>query len=244
MKIVGFLKTSLAEWPGKIVSVIFVPGCNFRCPFCHNSHLVDLNRIRGLKDYSEESILSDLKKCRKFIDGVVISGGEPTLQPDLPEFLEKCRNLGLETMIETNGTKPEAIASLLSCYLVDFIALDFKGPLDKRYSQIVGLKNFDPKIWIKSFKIILRSSIPFELRTTVVPGIHNGKVLAGMARQLKKIIENCNLKIENYSWFLQNFQPQNCLEPKFEKIKPFSKIELEEISKAVKKIIPEVKIRS
>jgi len=251
MKIAGFIKTSLVEWPGKIASVIFVPGCNFRCPFCHNRDLVDPFRIKGLRDFSEKSVLEDLKKRRKFIDGVVISGGEPTLQPDLPEFLEKCRGLGLETMIETNGTKPGVIAILLSRYLVDFLALDFKGPLDNRYAKIVGFKNFDPKIWMGSFEIILRSGIPFELRTTVVPGIHNEKVLLEMAGQLKKIIENCKLpacqtgrKIENCSWYFQNFQPKNCLDPKFEKIKPFSKIELEEILKAAEKIIPEVKIRS
>jgi len=243
MKIAGFIKTSLIDWPGKIASVIFVPGCNFRCPFCHNSHLVDRKKTKEIKNLSEKSIFEELTRRKEFIDGVVISGGEPTLQLDLPEFLEKCQGLGLETMIETNGTKPEMIAILLSRYLVDFIALDFKGPLNKRYAQIVGLKNFEPKIWIKSLKIILRSGVLLELRTTVIPGIHEEKVLTEMARQLKKIIENCKLKIENYPWYLQNFQPQNCLDPEFEKIKPFAKRELEKFLKAVRKIIPEVKIR-
>jgi len=244
MKIAGFIKTSLVEWSGKIASVIFVPGCNFRCPFCHNRDLVDPFRIRELQDFSEKSVLEDFKKRRKFIDGVVISGGEPTLQPDLPEFLEKCRGLGLETMIETNGTKPGVIAILLSRYLVDFIALDFKGPLDSRYARVVGLKKFAPEIWMRSFKIILKSGIPFELRTTVVPGIHDEKVLLEMARQLKKILRNEDIKKLRANWCFQNFQPKNCLDPKFEKIKPFSKIEIEEILKAVEKIIPEVKIRS
>jgi len=246
MKIAGFLKTSLVEWPGKIVSVIFVPGCNFRCPFCHNSHLVDRKKTKKIKNLNEKSIFEDLRKRKEFLDGVVISGGEPTLQPDLLEFLEKCRGLGLETMIETNGSNPERLKEILSFKfkILDFVALDFKGPLDNRYAQIVGLKNFDPKIWIKSLKVILSFGIPFELRTTVVPGIHNGKILTEMAGQLKKIIENYKLKIENYSWYLQNFQPQNCLSPEFEKIKPFSNAELEKILKAVKKIIPEVKIRS
>ena len=243
MKIAGFLKTSLVEWPGKIASVIFVPGCNFRCLFCHNRDLVDPLRIRGLKDYSEESVLSDLKKRRRFIDGVVISGGEPTLQLDLSEFLEKCRRLGLETMIETNGTKPGVIAILLSRYLVDFLALDFKGPLDSRYAQVVGLKNFDPKIWIKSLKIILRSGIPFELRTTVVPGVHDEKVLLEMARQLKKILRNEDIKKLRANWYFQNFQPKNCLDPEFEKIKPFGKTQLENFLAAVREIVPEAELR-
>jgi pyruvate formate lyase activating enzyme len=205
---------------------------------------VDPGRIKGLQDFSEQSILEELKKRRRFIDGVVISGGEPTLQPDLPEFLEKCQKLDLETMIETNGTKPGVIAILLSRYLVNFLALDFKGPLDNRYAKIVGLKNFSSKIWIKSLKIILHSGIPFELRTTVVPGVHDEKVLLEMARQLKKILRNEDIKKLKANWYFQNFQPKNCLDPKFEKIKPFSKIELEEILKAAEKVIPEVKIRS
>ena len=244
MKIAGFIKTSLVDWPGKIVSVVFVPGCNFRCPFCHNSHLVDRKKTKKIKNLSEKSIFEELAKRKEFIDGVVISGGEPTLQPDLAEFLEKCQRLGLETMIETNGSNPENLEGILNFKfkILNFIALDFKGPLDNRYARVVGLKNFEPEIWIKSLKIILSSGIPFELRTTVVPGIHNGKILTEMAGQLKKIIENYKLKIENYSWYLQNFQPQNCLKSTFEKIKPFSKIKLEEFSKAIKKIIPKVKI--
>ncbi len=220
--------------------MVFVPGCNFRCPFCHNSHLVDPNRIRGLEDYSEESVLSDLKKRRKFIDGVVVSGGEPTLQPDLLEFLGKCQDLGLETMIETNGSFPDTIRNLIARKLVNYIALDFKGPLDKRYAKVVGLRNFEPKIWIRSFKIILRSGIPFELRTTVVPGIHNEKVLVEMARQIKKLaIDNSQLR----NWQLENFQPKNCLDPEFEKIKPFSKTQLENFLAAVRGILPAVRLR-
>jgi len=243
MKIAGFLKTSLAEWPGKIVSVIFVPGCNFRCPFCHNSHLVDRKKTKKLKTLSEKLIFEELKKRKEFIEGVVVSGGEPTLQPDLAKFLEKCRRLNLETMIETNGSNPERLKEILNFKfkILNFVALDFKGPLDSCYAKVVGLKNFDPKIWIKSLKIILRFRIPLELRTTVVPGLHNERILIEMAQQIKKFtIRNSQLS----NWFLQNFQPQNCLSPEFEKIKPFSKTELEEISEAVRKIIPNVKTRS
>jgi len=243
MKIAGFIRTSLVDWPGKIASVVFVPGCNFRCPFCHNSHLVDRKKTKKLKNLSEKSIFEELEKRKEFIEGVVISGGEPTLQTDLLEFLERCQKLGLETMIETNGSNPESLKEILNFKfkILNFIALDFKGPLNKRYAQIVGLKNFAPKIWIKSLKVILRFRIPFELRTTIVPGLHDERTLIEMAQQIKKFaIRNSQLS----NWFLQNFQPQNCLDPKFEKTKPFSKIELEGFSKAVGKILPEVKIRS
>jgi len=148
-------------------------------------------------------------------------------------------------MIETNGSNPERLKEILNFKfkILNFVALDFKGPLDNRYAQIVGLKNFDPKVWIKSLKIILSSGIPFELRTTVVPGIHNGKILTEMAGQLKKIIENYKLKIENYSWYLQNFQPHNCLDLGLDKIKPFAKIELEGFLRVMGKIITGVKLR-
>lgn len=243
MKIAGYLKISLIEWPGKIASVIFVPECNFRCPFCHNADLVDPLRAKRLKNYnySEQSIFAYLKKRKKLVDGVVVSGGEPTLQPDLPEFLEKIHALGFETMVETNGSKPLIIHNLIIRKLVNYIALDFKAPLGEKYAQAIGLKDFDPKIWIKSFSLILKSKIPFELRTTVVPGIHNKKALLKMARQIKKFaIRNSQLN----NWYLQNFQPKNCLNPKFNKLKPYSKIEMEEFLGAVKKIIPGAKIRS
>ena len=240
MEIKGFIKTSLIEWPGKISAVIFVSGCNFRCPFCHNSHLVDAKKIAKLPSLSEKQIIIDLKKRRKWIEGVVITGGEPSLQADLPEFLGKLKKLGFETMIETNGGRPELVQKLVTCKpaILDFLSLDFKAPLDRHYAKTVGLKNFDPKIWIKSLQAILNSGIPFELRTTIVPGIHDKKTLVKMARQLKKIIGR-----RKVTWFWQNFQPKNCLDPKFNKLKPYDKMEMEKFLKAVKKIVPGTKIR-
>ena len=240
MEIKGLVKTSLIEWPGKISAVIFVSGCNFRCPFCHNSHLVDAKKIAKLPSLSEKQIIIDLKKRRKWIEGVVITGGEPSLQADLPEFLGKLKKLGFETMIETNGGRPELVQKLVTCKpaILDFLSLDFKAPLDRHYAKTVGLKNFDPKIWIKSLQAILNSGIPFELRTTIVPGIHDKKTLVKMARQLKKIIGR-----RKVTWFWQNFQPKNCLDPKFNKLKPYDKMEMEKFLKAVKKIVPNATIR-
>lgn len=228
MKIAGYLKTSLIEWPGKISSVIFVPGCNWRCPFCHNADLVDPKRIKKLPQIAEKEILTDLKKRKKWIDGVVVTGGEPTLQPDLPAFLQKCRTLGFVTMLETNGSKPTMIRKLLQLKLLDYLAMDIKGPLKEEIK--------------KSLKIILKSGVPFELRTTVVPTIHNPKILKQMARQLEKIFRESH-HTQFVGWVLQTFQPNNCLEPKFEKIKPFSRIELENLLKTVKKVIPQARLR-
>lgn len=225
MEIRGYLKTSAIEWSGKISSVLFVPGCNFRCPFCYNRDLV-LNPDK-LPKISEKEVFADLKKRKKWIDAVVVTGGEPTLQSDLDKFLKKVKKLGFLTMIETNGSKPEVLKKLFKKKLLDRISMDIKGPLDFRYAEIVNIK--------KSIRLIFNSGIDFEFRTTVVPTIHNEKILLVMAKQLKRYA--------GFSWYLQSFQPKTCLDPKFKKIKPFSKMEMEKFLKAVKKIIPGAELR-
>lgn len=239
MKIVGYLQTSLIEWPGKISSVIFVPGCNFRCPFCHNSGLVDPPKIVKLPVISEEEVSADLKKRKKWIDGVVVTGGEPLLQPDLSRFLNRCKQMGFGTMIETNGVLNTVLQYMIYKNLIDYVAMDFKAPLDKRYAKTVGAEDFGSKIMKESIKLLLESSTPFELRTTIVPGIHNKKVLVEMARQLKDILGK-----KKINWFWQNFQPKNCLDPKFEEKTPYKQEKLEEFLKAAKRDIPTVELRN
>jgi pyruvate formate lyase activating enzyme len=233
MKIAGYLKTSLIEWPGKISSVIFVPGCNFRCPFCHNRDLVEPQEIKKLPEIAEKEIFKNLKKRKKWIDGVVVTGGEPTLQPDLAQFLQKCQALGFKTMVETNGSQPAVIKKLILAKLVDYWRMDYKVPLGE-YRKLTNLAKIAAKI-AQSIKILAMSSADWELRTTIVPGIHDSKILLQMAKELK-----IGGKI---NWSLQNFQPKNCLDPKFNKIKPYSKIRLEELLKAVKKTVPEISLK-
>jgi len=230
MKIAGYLKTSLIEWPGKISSVIFVPGCNFRCPFCHNADLVNPKRGHRLPLIGQDEIFADLKKRKKWVDGVVVTGGEPTLQTDLSRFLSRLKRMGFLTMIETNGSKPEIIALLLAGSIIDYIAMDYKGNFDS-YQNFTNVKTQNSNVK-SSMKLILKSGIDFEFRTTVVPGLHNEQVLIQMAKELKQI--------SNFKWYLQNFQPKNCLDPKFEKIKPFSRREVENLLKATQKLFPEL----
>jgi len=259
MKIVGYLRTSLIEWPGKIASVIFTPGCNFRCPFCHNKDLIyryNLSSTEGrrgregaeVQKYREDEVLTDLKKRKKWIDGVVITGGEPLLQPDLGRFLKKIKEMKFKTMIETNGSKPEVLKLLIanSPPVIDFIAMDFKVPLGK-YEEIVNYQQLtindcssSPKTNLasrirESIELILKSGIPFELRTTIVPTIHNGKVLLEMAKDLE-------LK-DSFSWVWQKFSPQKCLDPKFEKLNSFKEKEVRAFKKMTEKTISCSKIR-
>lgn len=243
MKFGGYIKTSLIDWPGKINAVIFTGGCNFRCPYCHNSHLVDRKKIRRLPLISEEKIIADLRRRKKWLDGVVITGGEPTIQPDLGDFLKKVKKLGFATMIETNGSSPGVIRNLIIRKLVNYMAMDYKGPL-AMYPEITRIKNEELRIMNEirtTLKLLLKSKIPFELRTTVVPTIHDKKVLVKMAKEIRRLAISHPPSVRP-SWFLQNFQPKNCLDPEFEKIRPFTKVELENFLKAVKKIIPEAQL--
>lgn len=251
MNIVGYLKTSLIEWPGKISSVIFTPGCNFRCPFCHNSDLVDPQKIKKQPHLKEEKILADLRSRKKWIDAVVITGGEPTLQSDLDKFMEKIRKLGFKTMIETNGSRPEFLEKLIASKLVDFLAMDYKTTFDD-YEKVVSwkkkkekgkTKNYNLNLKIEnSIKLIIKSGIAFEFRTTIVPEIHNQEVLIQMAKDLKKLTAN-SLRLTAISWVFQSFQPKNCLDSRFSKINPIHDQQILKWLKEVKKVFPRLFFR-
>lgn len=241
MVIKGYLPTSLLEWPGKISAVVFLPGCNFRCPFCHNKDLV--LSPQELPTIPEEEVLTDLEKRKKWIDGVVFTGGEPTLTADLVDFLGKVKDLGFLTMMETNGTKPEVLEKLLKKKLLDRLSLDIKAEFElEAYAQAVGGKvNLKP---IKeSIEMVFNSGLEFELRTTVVPPIHTQESLVKLAKQLKGIGDQAAGLGCLPSWFLQQFRPQNCLDRRFEKIKPYDLESLEKILIAVKKHFPQTKLR-
>ncbi len=234
MKIAGYLKTSLIEWPGKIASVIFTPGCNFRCPFCHNADLVNPKKSQKIPLISEKEILEDLKSRKKWIDAVVVTGGEPTLQKDLPGFLKKVKGMGLLTMIHTNGTNPKVIHNLIIKKLVDYICLDLKGDF-KNYHKYTDVQLPITKTQ-KSFKIIAKSGEEYEFRTTVVPGLHDLNNLEELAKEIKEIAPKAK-------WYLQQFRPMNTLDKRFMKVEPFPKEKMESFQNSLKKIIPQVLLR-
>jgi len=164
MKIAGFQKFSLIDYPGKISAIIFTQGCNFRCPFCHNPELVNPELFADTLD--ENSVLSFLKRRVAKLDGVVITGGEPLLQHDLVEFIERIKEIGYLIKLDTNGSYPEILKQLLAKNLIDYIAMDIKAPLEK-YPNVVKTDAYTEKI-MESVKIILNSNIDYEFRTTVV----------------------------------------------------------------------------
>lgn len=191
MNICGLIKTTLLDFPGQVACTVFTGGCNFRCPFCHNSDLLEF----GLpSDYSEEDIFSFLQKRLPTLDGVAITGGEPTLQPDLPEFIKKIRDLGLKVKLDTNGIHPEMIKSLVASGLLDYVAMDIKaGP--ENYAKVCGFdvngcadENTWPHIFGKLTEtkdFLLEGRVPYEFRTTVVEGLHTEEDFYGIAKYIE-----------------------------------------------------------
>lgn len=180
MLIGGFQKISLIDYPGKISSIIFTQGCNFRCPFCHNASLVD--PIKFEQPISEDKIFNFLTSRAKQIDGVVISGGEPTLHNDLIYFAEKIKAMGFSIKLDTNGTKPDIIAKLVNAKLIDFIAMDIKNDWD-RYSDACGTNSNINGIK-RSVHFIMNCGIDYEFRTTVVPSIHSANDIIAIAKNI------------------------------------------------------------
>ena len=210
----GFIETSFVDWPGKIASIVFLPSCNFRCPYCHNCDLVlDPDQFPS---FPTDHIVKQLRHFRKWIDGVCITGGEPTLLPNLTELIKTLRNEQMLIKVDTNGSRPEVIEHLISDRLVDCIAMDVKAPFENElYSRCAGvpvnLAN------IKESVALLRSNrIPYQFRTTVVPTLLTWDNLVRLAHEL----QGCTgLK-------LQNFSPVHTLDPEYTKIIPYPEDEL------------------
>ncbi|WP_428898539.1 pyruvate formate lyase activating enzyme [Parelusimicrobium proximum] len=162
MKIGGLLKFSLIDYPGKMSAIVFTQGCNMRCAYCHNPELVYPHLL--FEPFPEEDVLQFLDKRKGNLDGVVISGGEPTLQPDLLDFMAKVKAMGYKVKLDTNGTKPEVIEKALEAGLVDLIAMDIKAPYSK-YEKVCGTA-VDMEAVSRSMALIIGSGIDYEFRTT------------------------------------------------------------------------------
>ena len=229
-KIKGFAPVTLLDWPGKIAAMIFTPRCNFRCPFCYNTELV--LDSKELSEIPEEKIIRHLTSKKKWLDGVVISGGEPTLWPGLIDFCRKVKKLGFKIQLQTNGSNPQVLKKLIAQKLIDCIAMDIKGPL-KRYQEITRSK-INPDLIKKSAEIIKQNpQIEAEFRTTVVPGLIDES-------DIEQIGKDFGGKIP---YFLQQFLNQKTLDPAFEKLEPCLKGKLEKMKEIAEKYFEKVEIR-
>ena len=201
----GFIPHSLLDWEGKIASIVFLAGCNMRCPYCHACHLVmgqpTLERI------PTTSVLAYLDEHAEWVDGVVISGGEPTIHDGLGALIDAIRALGLTIKLDTNGTRPEVIETLAKDGKLDYIALDVKAPLDDRYAAATG-GDVDLTAIMRSIELVMAGSVDYEFRTTVCRALHDEHDLLDMARALTGAKR----------WILQPFRPLDCIDPQYRRM--------------------------
>lgn len=182
MKISGFQKMTLLDYPGKVACTLFTAGCNFRCPFCHNASLV--THIDDSVVYDEQEVLSYLEKRFGLLDGVCITGGEPLLQNDIADFLKKVKQIGYSVKLDTNGSFPDRLQHLVEEKLVDYVAMDIKNSIEK-YPQTVGIKNFDISPILKSVEFLLKGKVDFEFRTTIVKEFHTTQDIVDATEWIK-----------------------------------------------------------
>lgn len=219
MQLSGIQKFTMIDYPGTIACIAFLPGCNFRCGYCHNPEFVLPERIKKMRDsFIDESLFFTFLEERKGkLEGVVISGGEPTIHTQLPDFIKRIRSYGYKIKLDTNGTNPEMIRKLLEAELIDYIAMDIKSSLDS-YEEIIG-KKIDTANIKTSVDLIKNSSIEYEFRTTVIKGHHTEKVF----RKIGKLLDGAD------QYYLQQFRSGTIIDEGLNESKKYSEPELSAI---------------
>lgn len=182
MYLCGLQKLAMVDYPGKLAATVFTGGCNLRCPFCHNALLV--TRLDETPELGEETVLSFLATRTKLLDGVVLSGGEPLLQPDAADFLRKIRQMGFAVKLDTNGFFPDRLSAILEEGLVDYVAMDIKNAPEK-YPITCGIPGLDTAPVAESVKLLRQSGVDFEFRTTLVREFHTPEDLLAIGRWLE-----------------------------------------------------------
>jgi len=226
VKLGGWQKCSLIDFPGKVCAVLFTKGCSFRCPFCHNPGLV-LPKQLAQEHLDEKIVFEFLQKRKGLLDGVVVSGGEPTIHADLPEFLTTIKTMGFAIKLDTNGDHPEMIERLIRKNLVDYWAMDRKASLP-RYAQITGIP-IDTRKIEQSSSLIIQSGLPYEFRTTLVRELHPPEEVEHIARELHGVNR----------FILQQFRPLITLDPKLQTASPYNDEEMTSLCERAKPYVQE-----
>lgn len=213
----GFIPTSLVDWPGKIAAVMFLARCGFRCPACHNHRLV--LAPDSIDDYPIDDILGRLSQRRNWIDGVTVTGGEPTLSRDLPDLLGLIKETGVSVKLDTNGSNPTMLRQLVQMDLVDAVFMDVKAPLNaQHYSRVAGVP-VDPRIIKRSIRILKDSGLEVAFRTTVIPGLVQEPELESIRETLGAV----------QRFIVQPFRNADTLDPEFTARQPFHLSRFEEM---------------
>lgn len=227
VRIKGFLEVSFLDWPGKVCSVVFLPGCNFRCPFCHNWRL--WAEPEALLDFALDYILDRIEEFPGWIDGVCITGGEPTLHSGLKELILAFRERGLGVKLDTNGSRPDVLEALIGEGLLDHVAMDIKAPLDpNRYERAAGVR-VDLERIKRSLEVLRVSGIGHTLRITFVPGIHTEEDILELAHQLRG----------NGRLILQSFSAADAYDPALRAIPSYPLQRLKALQELVDRVIAE-----
>jgi pyruvate formate lyase activating enzyme len=221
IKIGGLQKLTLIDYPGRIAATVFLTGCNFHCPWCYSRELVISEEIEKQPKIPEKDFFNFLKERRELLEGIVLCGGEPTINKELPSFAKKIKKLGFLVKLDTNGSNPKMIKELIDKKLIDYVAMDVKLTKEK-YPEI-----FAKKVKIRdietSINLLKEDKVDYEFRTTVVPTIHTKENILKIAHWIKPAKK----------YFLQNFRAEKTIDPSFEKIKPYPQEFLLEIQRAV-----------
>ena len=241
MIIGGLEKLSILDYPDHLAAIIFTQGCNFRCHFCYNPKLVlsregedeKYKKEKGFSPLSTEDLFLFLRKRFGRLDGVVITGGEPTLHPDLPFFISEIKKMGYDVKLDTNGTNPKMLKGLIASKLIDYIAMDLKAPFDK-YEETVSAQVICDDLE-KSVKMIIRSGLPHEFRTTVVPGLLEKEDFKVMG----EIIKGAD------NWYLQKFKSDTDLvDSNYRGKKSYSDIEMNKFAEIGRKAAGVCEVRA
>ena len=225
----GLQRLSLIDYPGKLCATIFTAGCNFRCPYCYNENIV--LDYPAMPKIPEDKIIEFLHPRLGFLDGVCVTGGEPTIHRELPKFLGRLKSIGSLVKLDTNGSRPKALAYVMEKGLVNYIALDVKVPLG-RYEETVRYR-VKPEGLKETIKLIRRSGVDHEFRTTVVPGLLDGDDLEEIAMTLAG----------SKRYVLQQFRPGKTLCPDFKDVKPYSEAEMRQFRDRVAPYFAETRLR-
>ncbi len=235
LPILGWMKTTLLDFPGKVASTLFLGGCNFRCPYCHNPELVDYKSDLGQRPLNPEEIFSYLTTYKKMIEGVCLSGGEPLLHKGLFDLCRQLRSLGMQIKLDTNGSLPTRLESLLEYSLLDYVAVDIKGPPDKIHTIARSLKkNADLAGAVKdTVNLLKEAEIPYELRTTVVPGLLEARDLHAIGSWLEG----------SPKFVLQQFRSGKTLDVLFQDLPPYPPQYLQDLAGSLSKYFTECTVR-
>lgn len=234
MEFSGIQPFTAVDYPGKIACIVFTAGCNFRCGFCHNPEFVLLSKIEKIKEsfIDEETVFRFLEKRKGLLQGVVITGGEPTIHPGLTSFITRVKEMGFSVKLDSNGYRPNVIQQLLDAELIDYIAMDIKGDREQYQELVEGCTNVEHLE--KSVEFIMYSSIPYEFRTTLIKEIHTPPVLENIGQWISGA--------QNY--YLQDFRPEQTLQPVYQTYHSFSQEEYTEAVSILNKYINNVTIRT